>query len=103
MPKDEFDTEDPMELVGMVLPGEAGQLEAMAEAIVEEYVRMGWEAERLMTLFRNPMFMATHRIYRQKGEAYVQDLIRVACSKWNLRAGSGIPQGTSVPGEGWSA
>jgi len=103
MPKDEFAAEDPMELVGMVLPGDPGQLEAMAEAIVEEYVRMGWEAERLMTLFCNPMFLATHRIYRQKGEAYVRELIQAICSKWTVRADSGIPRGTSAPGEGWSA
>lgn len=102
MPKDEFAAEDPLELVGIVLPGEVGQLEAMAEAIVEEYIRMGWEAGRLMALFRNPMFLATHRIYRQKGEAYVQDLIYTMCSKWNLSAGSRIPQRTSASDEGRS-
>ena len=51
MPEKEFVEEDPMELVGMVIPGEAGQLESMAETIVEEYVRMGWDEKRLMTLF----------------------------------------------------
>jgi len=82
MPKDEFVAEDPMDLVGVVLPGEAGQLEAMAETFVEEYVRMGWDERRLMTLFTSPMFLATHRIYRQKGEAYVRDLIRKVSLKW---------------------
>jgi len=84
MPKDDFDPEDPMDLVGMVLPGEPGQLEAMAEGFVEEYVRMGWDEPRLMTLFVNPLFMATHRIYRQKGEDYVRDLIRKMCAKWGV-------------------
>lgn len=84
MPKDEFVEEDPMDLVGMVLPGEPGQLEAMAECFVEEYVRMGWDEPRLMTLFVNPLFMATHRIYRQKGEDYVRDLIRKMCGKWGV-------------------
>ena len=82
MPKDEFDSEDPMELVGMILPGEAGQLERMAECIIEEYVRMGWDERRLQTLFVHPMFLATHRIYRQKGPEYVQDLIRTTCAKY---------------------
>jgi hypothetical protein len=85
MPKDEFEYEDPMELTGMVLPGEAGQLEAMAESFVEEYVRMGWDEPRLMTLFIHPMFMATHRIYRQKGEAYVRGLIRQVSARWNIK------------------
>lgn len=82
MPKDEFVEEDPMELVGMVLPGEAGQLERMAETIVEEYIRLGWSERRLMALFTNPMFAATHRIYRQKGEAYVQALIQETQKRW---------------------
>jgi len=84
MPYDEFDAEDPMALVGMVLPGVPGQLEAMAECFVEEYVRMGWDEPRLMTLFVTPLFMATHRIYRQKGEDYVRELIRKMCAKWGV-------------------
>jgi len=87
MPYEEFDVEDPMDLVGMVLPGEPGQLEAMAECFVEEYVRMGWNETRLMTLFVNPMFMATHRIYRQKGEKYVKELIHRVGSKYQLKTG----------------
>jgi len=84
MPKDEFVNEDPLELVGMVLPGEAGQLERMAENIVEEYVRMGWDERRLMTIFTNPMFMATHRIYLQKGDAYVREVIHHMCTKYHI-------------------
>ncbi len=84
MPKVEFDSEDPMELVGMVLPGEAGQMEQMAECIIEEYVRMGWDERRLMTLFVQPMFLGTHRIYRQKGERYVQNLIRNTCARYRI-------------------
>lgn len=87
MPKDEFVSEDPMELIGMVLPGEAGQLEAMAECLVEEYVRLGWDERRLMGLFISPMYLASHRIYQQKGEEYVRELIRRARAKWSLLAG----------------
>ena len=82
MPHDEFVDEDPLELTGMVLPGEPGQLEAMAECIVEEYVRLGWDEPRLMTLFVNPMFLATHRIYRQKGAGFVRELIRQKAEVW---------------------
>jgi hypothetical protein len=74
--------EDPYELVGMVMPGEAGQLEAMAEALVEEYVMLGWNEKRLMTLFVNPFYLATHRIYQQKGETYVRELIVQVCARW---------------------
>ncbi|MFN8454044.1 MAG: hypothetical protein U0401_05105 [Anaerolineae bacterium] len=73
-----------MELVGMALPGQPGQLEAMAECIVEEYVRLGWDEPRLMSLFTSPMFLATHRIYRQKGEDYVRELVQKTCAKWKV-------------------
>jgi hypothetical protein len=79
-----FEEEDPMDLVGFILPGEPGQLEAMAECFVEEYVRLGWDEQRLMTLFVNPLFMGTHRVYRQKGEAYVRELIHRIQAKWGL-------------------
>jgi hypothetical protein len=82
MAKPEFEAEDPLELVGMVMPGEAGELEAMAECFVEEYVRLGWDERRLMALFTSPMFLATHRIYRQKGEAYVRRLIQQTRAKY---------------------
>lgn len=76
--------EDPYELVGMVMPGEAGQLEAMAEALVEEYVMLGWNEKRLMTLFTNPFYLATYRIYQQKGETYVRELIQEICARWHI-------------------
>ena len=84
MPYDEFVDEDPMELVGMVLPGEAGQLETMAECIIEEYVRLGWTERRLMALFTSPMYLATHRIYQLKGEAYVRELVQKTCARWQV-------------------
>lgn len=80
----EFEDEDPMALVGMVLPGEPGQLEAMAECLVEEYIHLGWDEARLMTIFQNPIFLATHRIYRQKGEQYVRELIQRTFMKWRV-------------------
>ena len=86
MPHDEFVDEDPMGLVGMVVPGEPGQLKAMAECFVEEYVRMGWDERRLMALFVSPMFLATHRIYKLKGEDYVRELIRRTRVKWGVTA-----------------
>lgn len=77
---------DPYELVGMILPGEEGQVEAMAQAIVEEYILLGWDAQRLWSLFVNPFFLATHRIYKQKGATYVQTLIEERCAQWRIGA-----------------
>jgi hypothetical protein len=96
MPQDEFVNEDPMELIGMILPGEPGQLERMAEVVVEEYVRMGWDEKRLMALFTHPMFQATHRIYQLKGQAYVVELLKQMCTKyrWNVSRDDVFPIST---------
>ncbi len=76
--------QDPYELVGMVIPGEPGQLEAMAQALIEEYILLGWNQKQLMNLFTNPFFLATHRIYLHKGEPYVRQLILETCIRWQI-------------------
>ena len=74
--------EDPYELIGMVIPGEPGQTEAMAQAVIEEFILLGWHEKQLMTLFTSPLYLGTHRIYQEKGEAWVQDLIAETCAAW---------------------
>lgn len=76
--------EDPYELVGMVLPGAEGQTEAMAAALVEEFILLGWNEKQLMTLFTSPLYLGTHRIYREKGEAWVQALIADIYAQWRV-------------------
>ncbi len=76
--------QDPYELVGMVIPGDPGQVEARAQALFEEYLLIGWKQKQLMTLFTNPFFLATHRIYLQKGEGFVRDLILETCERWRI-------------------
>ncbi len=78
----EFEPDDPMELVGMAFPGSA--LEAMAECVVEEYLRLGYDEEAILRFFRNPFYQATHLIYREQGEEYVKKLIHTAKEKWGL-------------------
>ena len=73
--------EDPMELVGIALPQEDG--DSMAECLIEEYLLLGWNDRQLMTLFTRPFFQATHRIYHDKGEEYVQSLIQKVRDKWS--------------------
>jgi hypothetical protein len=62
-----------MELVGVALP--EGDLETMAECIVEEFVMMGLDDDALLLLFKDPYYRTTHGIYRRKGEEYVRGLI----------------------------
>ncbi len=79
MPKNDPHIEDPMELTGMVFPGQDDRdLEEMTVSIIEEYMRIGWNPESILLLFHNPHFRMTHTIYREKGEQFVQDLIEKA-------------------------
>ena len=50
MPKDEFDPEDPMELVGVEVSG--SDPDQALDAIVQEYLFMGWKPA--MILDRRP-------------------------------------------------
>ena len=95
MPYDEFEDDDPMELVGVALPGDEATTEAMAETFVEEYVRMGWDDARLMKMFTHPFYQATHGVYRLKGEAYCRDLIARTRAKWRPTVNSKIQNSNS--------
>jgi len=76
-----FAPRDPMELIGVALPQE--DVDYMAECLVEEYLLLGWNDKQLMSLFSRPFFQATHRIYEDKGEEYVQALIQKVRDKWS--------------------
>ncbi len=72
---------DPMELVGVGLP--EGNIDQMAECLVEEYMLLGWNERQLMALFTRPFFRTTHRIYLDKGEDYARALIKRVRDKWS--------------------
>ena len=76
----EYEPDDPMELVGVELPGDQDQV---LEDIVQEYLLMGWSPPAIFFLFQTPNYTATHRIYKEKGEAYVKDRIQQLADQWN--------------------
>lgn len=75
MPYDELDAEDPLELVGCKLRLEEEDLAAMAECFVEEFARMGYDADAIYGLFREPFYRGPHSIYLARGAEYVRELI----------------------------
>ncbi len=75
MPYDEFDAEDPLELVGCEVALEEKHLTEMAECFIQEYFRMGYAADSLLALFRNPFYRGPHSIYLARGDRYVRELI----------------------------
>ncbi len=83
MPKDEFDLNDPMELVGVEVPSEEDTLDEMARCFVDEFVRLGYPDEVILHLFKSPFFAGSHLIYRRKGEGYVLALMEEIRAKWS--------------------
>ncbi len=77
------DPDDPMELVGVALPQGDVDYDYMARCLVEEYVMLGWNDVQLMSVFTQPNFQATHRIYHDRGEQYVRSLIRSVREQWS--------------------
>ena len=77
----EFDPEDPMELVGIEVVGDS---DMVMDDIIQEYLSMGWSPSAIFFLFRTPNYMATHRIYKEKGEAHVKERIKQLAEQWAM-------------------
>jgi hypothetical protein len=75
-----FEHDDPMQLRGVALPGDTS--EAMAEAFVEEFIRMGYPDAAVLKVFSNPFYLGPHRVWTERGEAYVRELIGRVRSIW---------------------
>ena len=75
MPYDEFDADDPLELVGCEVQLEDEHLAEMAACFVEEFARLGYGADALLGLFRNPFYRGPYSVYQARGEEYVRKLI----------------------------
>lgn len=82
MPKDEFDFDDPMELVGVEIPTDEDTLDEMARCFIDEFVRLGYPDKAILHLFKSPFFVGSHLIYQRKGEAYVKALIEETRARW---------------------
>ncbi len=82
MPKDEFEDDDPMELVGVALPD--GDPDELARSIVEEFIRMGLSDPELLGLFHDPFYAGPHAIWRSRGDEYVRGLIHCGRERWGF-------------------
>jgi hypothetical protein len=102
MPKDDFDQEDPFELVGMVLPGQQddGSFEVMGHCFIEEFVRLGWDEAQIFLLFQDPFYRGPHAVLQRKGEDFVRQLIAQVQREWRGEAGGSGAEGGDTHGPG---
>jgi hypothetical protein len=66
------ESDDPMELRCDLLPGETAFL---TRCLIEEFAQLGYHAEDLAKLFRDPIYPMLNGILKERGESFVQDLI----------------------------
>jgi hypothetical protein len=80
----ELEADDPMEFVGTAVPATEKSDEEMTRAVTEEFLLMGFDRDRLMRLFRDPFYAGTHRIFVERGEAFVEGVVDAVLSDWGL-------------------
>jgi hypothetical protein len=90
VPYDDYDAEDPLELVGCEVELADEHLTEMAECFVEEFARMGYGANELLELFRNPFYRGPHSVYQARGEEYVRRLIEEIVGERPARSAPGL-------------
>lgn len=81
--KKEWEPDDPVEMMGLQLAGQSeAQLRDMALCFAEEFIREGWDEERLLKLFKNPFYKGPYLVFRQKGDPFVRSVILEALRMW---------------------
>ncbi len=82
MPYDDPDPHDPMELVGVSLPADAGSTREMACVFADEFARMGYDRERILRIFRQPHYAGAHAAWRRLGEEEILNIISESVAVW---------------------
>lgn len=78
MPFEEPDESDPMELIGVELPGDEASWRDMAECFAVEYARMGFSTERIRHLFQTPLYAGPFQAHAILGEPAIKQIIAEA-------------------------
>jgi hypothetical protein len=77
-----FEADDPMALVGVVLPADAEAMRDMAYVFAEEFARSGFDARRILSLFQQPFYRGAHQAYVHLGEAAIRTIIAECTQIW---------------------
>ncbi len=73
----QMESDDPFEMVGVVVPTAPGEdvTALMARSFVEEFALMGCTAEQILRVFKNRFYVGAHAVYEQRGEGFIRDII----------------------------
>jgi hypothetical protein len=85
MPWGDPDANDPIHLQRMIVESEDDVTREMAECFILEYLRMGYPAERVLSMFQIPEYIGPSKAWRELGEATIAKMVDQAASFWNGR------------------
>ena len=98
MPYKNPDPTDPNMLVGVVLPADAEATRDMAYVFAEEFARLGYTREQLLSLFTNPFYGGAHGAYQELGEKETLAIIDECLNTWgNFRISVQVVQTDQAP------
>ena len=86
MPYHDPDPSDPNVLVGVELPASRRSIEEMARAFAEEFARLGYDARRILSLFRTPFYAGAHGAWRALGETEIAAIVDQCVGVWGPHA-----------------
>ncbi len=88
MPYDDPDATDPMTLHGVVIETESdAAMRDMAECFVEEYIRSGFDEDRILKMFQTQGYAGPFLAYQTLGEDAIQRIIEELIPPWGGRKG----------------
>ncbi len=99
MPYDDPDATDPMTLHGVVVETESdAAMRDMAECFVEEYIRSGFDEDRILKMFKTTGYAGPFLAYQTLGEDAIRRIIDELVPLWGGRKDE-TAQSPSVAGQ----
>ena len=83
MPHNDPDPTDPMTLQGVVVETDDPlAMQEMASCFIDEYLRMGFAKDRVLSLFRIPRYVGPYMAYETLGEEAIGELVDEIAARW---------------------
>jgi len=66
----------------MALAADEDTTDAMTECFIEEFMRLRYDHEQILALFRNPHYTGMNMVLQNRGSSYVKDLVTEVFARW---------------------
>lgn len=86
LPEKECEPDDPMELHAHAVSGDAA---LMLDQLIEEFARMGWDTNRIESLFQDPFYQAMHGLKLKFGLEMIRERIAAVIGRHGVLRVSG--------------